>query len=187
MPTQAATAGKQLIDRINELAGTPRLDEFALRRVERDAEKLLAADEMNARIVLGAAACLRRDWRGMHAHHRRAIEQGGGGLACYQYAVSLTRAGLLADALSLAEQGIAETPSYRPLLESAIGLALNLGFKEKARVFLEKWRKLSPGEPPYVSEEEIEAYHGQLRPNVSGMIEDMLAERRDVWAALAKL
>uniref|UniRef100_A0A7C4AGV2 Uncharacterized protein n=1 Tax=Fundidesulfovibrio putealis TaxID=270496 RepID=A0A7C4AGV2_9BACT len=186
MKQHAKTTRHGLIDRLNEIAGAAGINEFIVRRVEREALALRHADPAGASIVLGAAACLKGDLQTMHSHHRKAISLGGGAYAQFQYAISLGRVGLLAESLAHAEQGHELDPLYAEGIELVIGAALALGLKSRAKDYAARWARLHPEKPPYITDTEIDALKGEVRPDVAATVEDLLAGHKDLWSALSR-
>lgn len=68
------TIAADLHDRLSAITlNTRQVDEFGLARLRRDAEKLMAADPVEAHTLLGAAAALQFRDDEMDQHHRTAI------------------------------------------------------------------------------------------------------------------
>jgi hypothetical protein len=157
-----------------------------LRRIEREAEALKRVDPAAAFTVLGAVACLRKDYASMRDLHTRAIDLGGGAFAMFQYSVSLFKADFWGEALALAEAGHADDALNVLCIEKMIGCALTLGLKSRARAYAQKWRKLRPSEEPFVTDEEIETFESGVRPSVEALASELLIEYRDLWESLSK-
>ena len=54
-----ATKASELVEQINSIGCADEVDDLALRRIDRDAQKLMAADPESAHTVLGAVAAPR--------------------------------------------------------------------------------------------------------------------------------
>jgi hypothetical protein len=180
------TKTRNLIDLLNELAGSSRVNDFTIRNIEREAAAMRNANPPGASVVLGAAACLKGDVEAMHAHHRNAIALGGGAYAHFQYAISLSRVGQLAESMVYAERGHEIDPLDADGIELVIGTALALGLKLRAKEYGARWRKAFPDKPPYVTDEEIDSFRGEVRPVVADVVESLLEKHKGLWSVLAK-
>jgi hypothetical protein len=184
------TTFHQLIQQINAVSmavGPGRIDELALRRIEKDARALLRVNQSEAFILLGALACIRGDYVSMHSHHKQAIQLGGGYYACAQYSVSLNRVGLFSDALKYAEIAHEINPMDSRIIEDIIGILLQIGLKGLVGQYAEKWSVLNPEKDPYISHDEIESFESEPRAVVSTITNNLLNKFDDAWAHLAKL
>jgi tetratricopeptide (TPR) repeat protein len=185
----ARTKYSELIERLNQLvrsAGGRKVDELALRRIEKEARDLLNADKPGAYVVLGAVACVKHDYASMHANHKRAIQLGGGAFACMQYSISLNIVGMFAESLEYAERAHEIDPMDSMMIENVIGALLQIGLSHRAKEYAAKWRKLNPEKDEYISDEEIDNFPGSIRPLVKDATDKVLTKYKDVWSALAK-
>lgn len=187
MIPNSKTKFNELIEGLNALAWASPVDAFSLRRIERDAEALKVVDPSGAFTVLGAVACLRKDFEAMKFFHTRAIELNGGSAALFQFATSLSKAGLFSEALNVSEEACALDPTNADGIERTIGRCLSLGLRSRARAYAAKWRALNPNSEPFITDEEIENHQGEVRLEVDAIMNSLLVERGELWAALSTL
>ena len=119
------TKASELLNRLHSIAKGGAVDEVELRRIERDADKLLGADVFMGHQILGALAALRQDETTARNHHRIALELAQNApdmksLALYNLAVSLNVLGQHADAATQAWAAVKiGTPTEDDLAETA--------------------------------------------------------------------
>ena len=91
---------------------------FELKRLEREARKLLNVDAVSGYTALGAIASLRGDVEDVHAHHKRALNLSGESAeALHNYAASLTKLGEFTEALEVARRAYARAPADPAVLD----------------------------------------------------------------------
>jgi len=91
--------GSQLLNDLYELTFSGNINELAIQRIVREAEKIKFEDPLNYYYIMGAVSCVRNDEEGMHKYYQKALEQFGNyALTRFNYAVSLHRLGYLSEA-----------------------------------------------------------------------------------------
>ena len=94
---------------------------FELKRLEREARKLLNVDAVSGYTALGAVASLRGDVEDVHAHHKRALNLSGESAeALHNYAASLTKLGEFTEALEVARRAYARAPADPAVLDGVV-------------------------------------------------------------------
>lgn len=132
----------ELIGQLQGLLASEEADELSLRRIERDARKLMEADALGANTVLGAAAALRWDGDGVERHHRIARRIGASSEACcHNHAVSLS---LIAEDGAAADAAVKAAPDDHDALGYAVECALQAGRFIHARDLCSRWHRLVP-------------------------------------------
>lgn len=138
-----ATKANDLIIMLNELAHQKPLDALALKRLERDAEKLIKVDPVGAYAVLGGAASLRGSHEDVNHFHRLALGLCRDAMQLKNYAVSLDYLGKSEDAYSIALEAHENDRGYREAIGLLIELAERLGKDEDYLKFHKAWRDLT--------------------------------------------
>ena len=143
-----ATKASELAERINAITYADEVNDLALRRIERDAHKLMAADPVDAHTVLGAVAVLRGRIDEVRRHHDIALQQSGhSAQACYNYSVSLMGLGELIEAFETAREAFRRAPDDGDVLRHLILVALGSAHFREARDHCDRWNTLFPGNP----------------------------------------
>ena len=118
---------------------------FELRRLEREARKLLNVDAVSGYTALGAVASVRGDVEDVHAHHKRALNLSGESAeALHNYAASLTKLGEFTEALEVARRAYARNPAAPTTLDRAIAAAIFTGNFREACDLGRKWNDSDP-------------------------------------------
>ena len=143
-----ATKASDLADQINAIAYADEANDLALRRIEREAQALMAADPVGAHTVLGAVAVLRGRDDDVRRHHRIALEQSGrSAQACRNYSVSLMGLGETIEAFDAAREAFLRAPDDGDVLRHLILAALGSAHFREARDYCDRWSTLFPGSP----------------------------------------
>ena len=143
-----ATKASGLVEQINAIAYADEANDLALRRIEREAQALMAADPEGAHTVLGAVAVLRGRDDDVRRHHRIALQQSGrSAQACYNYSVSLMGLGEMIEAVGAAREAFRRTPDDGDVLRHLILAALDSAHFREARDHCGRWSTLFPGNP----------------------------------------
>jgi hypothetical protein len=88
-PTPSTIAGNLLVE-LTALADSTPVNEFAIKRIERDAEKLKGVDASEHAMLLGSIASLRGNYDDTTRHYRRALQLASNPVGVtLNYAVSL--------------------------------------------------------------------------------------------------
>ena len=119
MPNQPSlsTKAEKLIRSLAALAEEFEPGELELKRLEREAEKLLEIDAVEGHTVLGAAASLRGDSEEAHYRHRLAAQLSGESVeALNNYTTSLIKLGEFSEALEIARRAYSRAPASQEVL-----------------------------------------------------------------------
>ena len=103
---------RHLLDEIYNAYGTGGLSEFELARLRREASGLMKIAPADAHMVLGAIAAERYDIDDMRSHHKTALDLNPRNVDLRSnYAVSLSRVGLLQEAIDVLHELSATEPT----------------------------------------------------------------------------
>ena len=143
-----ATKASELVEQINAIRCADEADDLALRRIERDAQKLMAADPEGAHTVLGAVAVLQGRIDDVRRHHGIALQQSGhSAQACRNYSVSLMDLGEMIEAFEAARESFRRAPDDGDVLRHLILASLESAHFREARDHCDRWNTLFPGNP----------------------------------------
>lgn len=191
-----ATKASGLVARINAAAYAGEANDLALKRIEREAATLMAADAVGAHTVLGAVAVLRGRADDVRRHHRIALEQSGQSAQAHRnYWVSLMRLGETVEAFNAARDALRRAPDDRDLLRQSILAAIDSAHFREARDHCARWSTLfpdspSPHEPPakaLAGAVERGAFHEESVRKVLEIAHDARREARVVLVGSAVL
>ena len=141
-----ATIAPGLLARLNELRRQTAASDVELKRLERQAQRLLKADALTAYMALGAVATLQGDVDGMHANHKRAVDLAPNSALPYQnYGSSLMALARFDEARSIAMKGLQADPDDQDILTLAIHMTLMCGLFSEAQELLNLWASRHPG------------------------------------------
>ncbi len=146
MAPQPLPEAHRLAERLAHIGAADTIDEFALRQVEADAEKLMRSDAAAANAVLVMVAALRWDVDEMKRRHRSAIRLGDSPYTRYDYSNALTVVGEIDAAFDVARDGLSRAPDDLEVLYRVIVAAVLAARFHEARALCDRWRKLSPQE-----------------------------------------
>lgn len=143
-----ATKATELVERINAAAHAGEANDLALKRIEQEAQRLMAAAPVDAHTVLGAVAVLRGRADEVRRHYRIAMEQSGRSAeACRNYSVSLMRLGEMVEAFDAARDALRHAPDDGDVLRQSILAALGAAYFLEARDLCARWSALFPETP----------------------------------------
>ncbi len=143
-----ATKASELVEQINSIRYADEVDDLALRRIDRDAQKLMTADPEGAHTVLGAVAALQGRVDDVRRHHRIALQQSGhSAQASRNYSVSLMDLGEMIEAFEAAREAFQRAPDDGDALRRLILAALRSAHSREARDHCDRWNTLFPGNP----------------------------------------
>ena len=146
-PTRARKA-QELVKSLTTIADAEELDEWGIRRLEREARALMDADAVAAHIVLGGVAALEGDIAAVREHHRIALQLSGNSVeALRNGAASLSRVGEMNEAFEAMLQAHESIPDEPCALNAAISMAVQSAHFHKARELYRRRRELFPDEP----------------------------------------
>lgn len=128
-----------MFERLAAVEG-PEPSEFAIRRIEDDAEKLLPEDPLGGHTVLGAVAALRRDRDAVDEHHGFVVDEAPSPTNWYNYGTSLALLENDERALEVVAGALEHYPGDLDLLDLAIGSSQRLGCFTRALELCERWR-----------------------------------------------
>ena len=141
----------QLIERLDQLATAPALDEFSLQRIARDAKALMKSDPAGAHTVLGSVAALRGDRDETRHRYRTALEIESDFTNYFNYLASLSLLDEYEEVLQVAIGALKKYPDNLDLLNSAIRAAVESANFEIARDISDRWDALAPDRPNSLS------------------------------------
>ena len=140
-----ATKALELVKRLTTIANAEELNEWGIRRLEREARALMDADAVAAHIVLGGIAALDGDLATVHEHHRIAVQLSGNAVeALRNGAASLSRVGAMKEAFEAILQAHQHIPDDPYTLNAAISMAVQSAHFQNARELYRRWRELFP-------------------------------------------
>ena len=153
MPRRVATAATkavELFETLNSIALGTEVDDLVLRRVERDAKKMMNTAPVDANSLLGAVAALEGRSDDVRKHFNIALQQSGNSAEVYgNYSTALQRIGEIDQSFEMAKHAFERAPDEPGVLRDAISSALNAGKFREASAFQDRLDKLSanPSEP----------------------------------------
>ena len=134
-----------LIERLSRVTASG-FNEVAVRRLEQDARRLMAADAVGAHTVLGGAAALRWDVEAVHDHYRIALQHLATAETYYNYSIALQNVEETDSAFEASANAQQSVPDDKFLLDHAVGLALQAGHFAAGQRLCERWNALVPAE-----------------------------------------
>jgi len=140
------TKESKLIKELNILVEKEKedIDEFTMKRLKSEAEKLKGKDAAAAFSVLGMIACIEEDIESMHSHHKNAITHSNEDIGdLYQYVVSLMNCKLYQEAYVYALKVYEKDPTKLDNLNMLISSTCELNLKEEFEEFTSKWFDLA--------------------------------------------
>ena len=148
-----APRSAEIIESLRMVAATEEINDFALRKLERDARGLMKADAVCAHTVLGAIASLRGAAENVRRHHQIALKLSGGSAEAYRnYGISLAELGEMTEAFEVALEAYHRMPGDPERLLEAIGAALGAARFREGRDLCGHWNESFPDHPlPYES------------------------------------
>lgn len=151
-----ATKAAELLASLASLAEEAEPNDFELKRLEREAEKLLKIDAGAGYTALGAAASLRGDVEGVHARHRAALQLSGDSPETLRnYAASLSELGEFTKALEVARRAYSRAPADPQVFASVVTASLYAGHFREAYDLVNKWNGTHP-DRPYLPDSPVE-------------------------------
>lgn len=179
-----ATKYNELIRTLNNVVVSGKRNEVALIRIRRQAEALLATDEVGALTILGAVAGLLGDEKTMHSRHLAAMELTDcSSDALYNYANTLGWTSNYSSALTMASR--AYEASHNPAaLNIMIIAAHSLGLTSLFRAQCAEWRQLT-GRTHELETGQTPA--GHIRSHVMARLEDDMAHHAPLWTRLSNV
>ena len=146
-PTRA-TRAEELVARLTTIADAEELNEWGIRRLEREARALMNSEPVAAHTVLGGIASLEGDVAKVDEHHRIALQLSGNSVeALRNGAASLSRVGKIGEAFEAMLQAHERVPDDRHLLHAAILMAAQSAHFRQGRALCRQWNKLLPDQP----------------------------------------
>lgn len=144
VPT-AATKAAELIERLNSIALGAEVDDFVLRRIDRDARRIMTADPVYANIVLGAVAALEGRTGDVRKHFEIALQQSENSAEVYcNYSSALRNLGETIESFEMAKQAFQRAPDDPGVLRDLIAAALDSAHFREASALQDRLGKLSP-------------------------------------------
>lgn len=144
MPPRPLSKAHGLAKRLARMATADAIDEFALRRIEADAEKLMGTDAAGAHLALARVAALRWDFDEMTRRHELALTLRDSAFTRCDYSSSLTLVGEIDEAFEIAREARTRAPDDLMVLRHAIEAAVQGAQFREAQTLCDRWSKLSP-------------------------------------------
>ena len=146
-----ATKASELAEQLNAITCADEANDLALRRIEREAQALMAADPAGAHTALGALAVLQGRIDDVRRHHDIALQQSGHSAEAYRnYSASLMNLGEMIEAFETAREAFRRAPDDGGALRHLILVALGSAHFREARDHCDRWNTLFPVDPsPY--------------------------------------
>ena len=121
---------------------------FELKRLEREARRLLKVDPIAGCTALGAAASLRGNIEEMRSRHQLALQLSGESPeALHNYAASLATLGEFTESLEVARRAYARAPADPAVLDGVVTAAIFTGHFREACELASKWNGCNPERP----------------------------------------
>ena len=159
MPPQPMPKAHELAKRLARMASADAIDEFALRRIEADAQKLMRVDAAGGHLALARVAALRWEVDEMIRRHELAITLRDSAFTRCDYSDSLVLVGEIDEAFEVAREASSRAPDNLAVLRHAIKAAVQDARFHEAQKLCERWCKLSPQESP------------PLQPDIAAVVE----------------
>ena len=138
---QVELESSALLEKLSRYEGR-KPDDISLHRISTQAKKLMPVDPSGAHTVLGAIAALKKDKKGVHEHHKIAIQNSKESTtAIFNYAISL---GIIREYKNAHEQSLLAFNQAREdlnLLAHAIDYAIMGGLVHKGNECVSIWKK----------------------------------------------
>lgn len=145
MSAAPKTKASKLIEELNVLLHQGERDEFTLRRIKSEAEKLRSSDAFNAYILLGMLASLENNVDEMRMNHLAALKlQPNEPNANFNYSTSLNNLCFYSEAREFSVKAYLGGPGNLQILSSLIEICVRSGRIREARKWLERFQALSP-------------------------------------------
>ena len=152
-----ATKAAALIEALATLAEEAEPNNFKLRQLEREAEKLLKFDAVAGYTALGAVASLRGDIEAVHSRHGAALKLSGDSPeTLHNYGASLAKVGEFTQALEVARRAHSRAPADPGVFDGVVTASLYTGHFREAYDLVNKWNGAHP-ERPYAPDSPVEA------------------------------
>ena len=139
-----ATKADELIKRLAFLAQSRRNDELEIGRIARDANTLMDADPVGARIALGAVAAARGNAANTKHHYRIASQLNNSYTTQMNYSVSLSLLEEHQEAFDVVKGMLESHGDDVVLLDHAIRLALESAFLSEATQLCDQRDRVAP-------------------------------------------
>ena len=168
MPNRPSPAPKseKILASLAAMANEINPNGFELKRLEREARKLLNVDAVSGYTALGAVASLRGDVEDVHAHHKRALNLSGESAeALHNYAASLTKLGEFTEALEVARRAYARAPADPAVLDGVVSASIFTGHFREAYELVSRWNGSNP-ERPYSLNSPVKAILSAVRREI---------------------
>lgn len=150
MNTTAAKASKAsaLIDELERLDVSERLDDLAIRRLSREASALMESHPTGAHTVLGGVAGIEGDAAKVREHYRSALQLSQRDPSVLSnYATALIRAGEFDEAFPAIMDAHRRAPDDTTVLSNATMIAVQGGRFRESLTLYEAWNRLQPAHP----------------------------------------
>ena len=140
-----AAKSKEVFEALEAMESATHLNEFEVKKLEREAERLVKADAESGYTVLGVIAAMRGDADGAHAYHKMVLKlTGESANTLYNYATSLAKLGEHAKALEFSRRAYARNPADPTMLHRAIAASIFTGNFREASDLGREWNESDP-------------------------------------------
>ena len=140
-----AAKSKEVFDALGAMEIATHLNEFEVKKLEREAKRLVKADAESGYTALGVIAALRGDADTAHACHEKALKLSGGSAeTLHNYSTSLAKLGEYTRALEIARRAHTCNPADPAMLHRAIAASIFTGNFREACELGRKWNESDP-------------------------------------------
>ncbi len=142
MAVQPKTKTEELVAELNAMRKAKAFNDFSLKKLEREAQKLINVDAAGAYLILGILSCIKREFDVMRSHHENAIKLVNDAECNRNYAASLLIAGFPSEAYDYYTAAAKLDVSN---LGHAIQFSIASGRFSDAKSFMQQFHAVHPG------------------------------------------
>ncbi|MBC8432556.1 MAG: hypothetical protein H8D96_11640 [Desulfobacterales bacterium] len=137
---QPLSKGAQIIAQLNELIQRKDADDFTLKRLKAEAEKIKENNLVDAFSILGMIACIEQDIENLHSYHKSAITYSNeSARELSHYVVSLINSKLYEDAYKYSLKVFKKAPTDEKNLDILIKAISELNLEEEFGKYTSIW------------------------------------------------
>lgn len=145
MPAAPKTKASELIEKVNALLNREERDEFTLRKIKIEAEKLRPSNAFSAYVLLGMLASLEDDVDEMRANHLAALKlRPNDPVGNLNYSTSLVHLGFYSEAREYALKAYEGNRGSATFLSLLIDRCYKSGRVQQAKGWIHEWETLNP-------------------------------------------
>ena len=161
-----ATKSEEIFETLSVIANSKELNELDVKKLEREADKLLKVDAVSAYTALGALASLRGDIEEAHSQHKRALKLSSrSAQALHNYAVSLAKLGEFAAAREAVSEACMRAPDDLKMLDAMVTASIFTGHFGEAHELSQRWNRSYP-DRPYTPDSGVEIISRAVKQGV---------------------